>query len=147
MHLATYGGAEDLLDKLAFYLDREALREKIATAGRAEAMEKHTYTHRMERLLRDAASRLPTVVGSAHRGAPPSIAASPAAPDPFYFGHVRPEVMALVPESAGRSLISAAGPAGSARRSRRASSPRSSGSSSTSPLRHWRTPHRRGLHR
>ena len=30
---------------------REALREQIAAAGRAEAIEKHTYRHRMERLL------------------------------------------------------------------------------------------------
>ena len=37
VHLATYREAEDLLDKLAFYLGRETLREKIAAAGRARS--------------------------------------------------------------------------------------------------------------
>ena len=54
VHLATYREAEDLLDKLAFYLSREPLREKIAAAGRAEVLAKHTYRHRMERVLREA---------------------------------------------------------------------------------------------
>ena len=44
VHLATYRDAEDLLDKLAFYLEREAIRERIAAAGRAEAIAKHTYS-------------------------------------------------------------------------------------------------------
>ena len=35
VHLATYREHVDLLDKLAFYLAREATREKIASAGRA----------------------------------------------------------------------------------------------------------------
>ena len=43
-----------MLDKLSFYLGREMLREKIAAAGRAEALEKHTYRHRMERILGEA---------------------------------------------------------------------------------------------
>ncbi len=50
VHLATYRDPEELLDKLAFYLGRDELRERIAAAGRAEAVEKHTYRHRMERL-------------------------------------------------------------------------------------------------
>ncbi len=52
VHLAAYRGPEDLLDKLSFYLDREEIRERIAAAGRAEAVAKHTYRHRMELLLR-----------------------------------------------------------------------------------------------
>ena len=39
VHLATYREPEDLLDKLAFYLRRESMRERIAAAGRAEAIE------------------------------------------------------------------------------------------------------------
>ena len=62
MHLATYREAEDLLDKLAFYLGREMLREKIAAAGRAEALEKHTYRHRMERVLQEAEAALARIV-------------------------------------------------------------------------------------
>jgi GT2 family glycosyltransferase/tetratricopeptide (TPR) repeat protein/2-polyprenyl-3-methyl-5-hydroxy-6-metoxy-1,4-benzoquinol methylase len=115
VHLATYGDADDLLDKLAYYLKREALREKIAAAGAAEAVSKHTYRHRMEHLLREAeealarkamavvcrgptdptianrASDLPTQNGASHQ-------------DPIYFGHPRPEILALVPESARRVL-------------------------------------------
>jgi GT2 family glycosyltransferase/2-polyprenyl-3-methyl-5-hydroxy-6-metoxy-1,4-benzoquinol methylase len=54
VHLATYREPEDLLDKLAYYLEREPLRERIAAAGRAEAIAKHTYGIRMETLLRRA---------------------------------------------------------------------------------------------
>ena len=54
VHLATYREHVDLLDKLAFYLAREATREKIAAAGRAEALARHTYGHRMEQILRTA---------------------------------------------------------------------------------------------
>ena len=54
VHLVTYREAEDLLDKLAFYLRRDSLREKIAAAGRAEVVEKHTYRHRMEQVLQRA---------------------------------------------------------------------------------------------
>ena len=54
VHLATYCEHTDLLDKLAFYLAREATREKIAAAGRAEAIARHTYGHRMEQILRTA---------------------------------------------------------------------------------------------
>jgi spore maturation protein CgeB len=64
VHLATYREREDLLDKLAFYLERESIRERIAAAGRAEAIAKHTYAHRMERVLRDAQAALSkTTVG------------------------------------------------------------------------------------
>ncbi len=51
VHLATYREPEDLLDKLAFYLEREDIRERIAAAGRTEAIEKHTYRHRMQAVL------------------------------------------------------------------------------------------------
>ena len=102
VHLATYREPEDLLDKLAYYLERDKVRERIAAAGRAEAIEKHTYRHRMERLLREveAAGAQVTVGGHAdngHRRPEPQH-------DPFYFGHARPEVMALVPSSARKVL-------------------------------------------
>jgi len=187
VHLATYREPQDLLDKLAFYLDREAIRERIAAAGRAEAIAKHTYAHRMEKLLKDveaALSRtvvqpgagnggsswsaeptaptlrlfgaglptfgaglpttpqsgpqvasfgaglptfgaglpttphpgsevspplptafgagLPTTPGPEPQVSPPQL--SEATPNPFYFGHARPEVLALIPETARRVL-------------------------------------------
>ena len=61
VHLATYRDGDDLLDKLAFYLERESLRERIAAAGRAEAIAKHTYAHRMETILRRAEEALSKV--------------------------------------------------------------------------------------
>ena len=106
VHLATYREAEDLLDKLAFYLGRETLREKIAAAGRAEVLERHTYRHRMEQVLREVELALARTVvvpvaavdgfranGHAHN-----------AHDPSYFGHGRPEILALVPGTA-RSVL------------------------------------------
>ena len=62
VHLATYREPEDLLDKLAFYLEREEVRERIAAAGRSEVIEKHTYRNRMERLLLEAEAGLGRVV-------------------------------------------------------------------------------------
>ena len=117
VHLATYRDHEDLLDKLAFYLRRDSLREEIAAAGRAEVVEKHTYRHRMEQVLQRAeaissrrvvAPDMPDV-SSPTRGdttepgvLTPGLAstASRAGHDPTYFDHVRPEVLALVPETA-----------------------------------------------
>ena len=53
-HLVTYRDGEDLLEKVAHYLDHGDEREAIAAAGRAEALARHTYRHRMERLLAEA---------------------------------------------------------------------------------------------
>ncbi len=141
VHLAVYRDHEDLLDKLAFYLGREALRERIAAAGRAEAIAKHTYGQRMEGILRraeDVLSKSTFSVGSVERSAthqargdgrtridptaanaggqrhwngdPRALAGGlhppyeNACPDPFYFGYSRPEVVALVPQTASRVL-------------------------------------------
>jgi 2-polyprenyl-3-methyl-5-hydroxy-6-metoxy-1,4-benzoquinol methylase len=144
VHLATYREPEDLLDKLAFYLAREAVRERIGAAGRSEAIAKHTYAHRMETILRRAEETLsrtlvqpPAATQVGPRESPPDHAngvgkSAPQAlalwkapdlphpgdtqseiqnleskmetPDPFYFGHARPEVVALVPHTARRVL-------------------------------------------
>jgi GT2 family glycosyltransferase/SAM-dependent methyltransferase len=50
-HLVTYRGDEELLDKIRFYLKHHASRERIARAGRQEVLDKHTYRHRVERVL------------------------------------------------------------------------------------------------
>jgi 2-polyprenyl-3-methyl-5-hydroxy-6-metoxy-1,4-benzoquinol methylase len=98
VHLATYRDEQDLLDKAAYYLAREAVRERIAAAGRDAVLAGHTYRHRMETLLRTAGSEL----GKA-RVKPAAVPREPSH-DLSYFSHVRPEVMALVPESARRVL-------------------------------------------
>ncbi|HEV3259212.1 MAG TPA: methyltransferase domain-containing protein [Gemmataceae bacterium] len=114
IHLATYRSADELLDKIAFYLARQEVRERIAAAGRQEVLARHTYRHRMERLFQEIESRL------AERPRPVSAGASPPTParkvfakrpqpvgtacDPSYFEFSRPEVVALVPPSARRVL-------------------------------------------
>jgi 2-polyprenyl-3-methyl-5-hydroxy-6-metoxy-1,4-benzoquinol methylase len=97
MHLATYRDAEELLDKVRFYLARDEARERIAAAGRAEALARHTYRHRMEALLAAAGQgrRLVPV-------APADPAADPR--DAGYFEFARPELLALVPATARRVL-------------------------------------------
>ena len=123
VHLATYREPEDLIDKLAYYLEREPIRERIAAAGRAEAIAKHTYAHRMKTILGRAAEVLsrtvvqPAALNGNSRpfgaGLPttpspgPQVSPTPqskAGPDPFYFGYPRPEVVALVPDTARRVL-------------------------------------------
>src|SRR5262249_38407084 len=67
VHLATYRDAEELLDKVRFYLKREEARERIAAAGRAAVLEQATYRHRMERLLAEVEKGLAqTVSRSGH---------------------------------------------------------------------------------
>jgi len=56
--LATYRDPGELLEKITYYLAHADEREAIAAAGLAEALAKHTYRHRMERLLAEAESRL-----------------------------------------------------------------------------------------
>jgi 2-polyprenyl-3-methyl-5-hydroxy-6-metoxy-1,4-benzoquinol methylase len=123
-HLATYREADELLDKVAFYLRRGDARERIAAAGRAEALARHTYRHRMEGLLEAAERTLASVAAwtsgevpapaqgqaTADSAAPSSRAAGAQALspdqaddspcDPFYFQFPRPEVVALVPPTA-----------------------------------------------
>jgi O-antigen biosynthesis protein len=167
------------LDKLAYYLRRDALREKIAAAGAAQAASKHTYRRRMEQLLGETEAALarqtglagwvkptdpnantgglhpphgpagtearptvqagaaescwqdpagtearPTVQAGATSGVPKGLPRGAGIParvehglaraddqlnghpqqDPIYFSHPRPEILALVPESATRVL-------------------------------------------
>jgi GT2 family glycosyltransferase len=99
VHLATYRDADELLDKLRYYLDHEAIRERIAAAGRAEALAKHTYRQRMERLLQEAEHVLAMVRATV----PPGIAADgPAQECPTSPSEVgAPKV---VPEPAGNGV-------------------------------------------
>ncbi len=53
VHLSTYHDADDLIDKVVWYLQHASIREQIAAAGRAEVLAKHTYRHRIELILRD----------------------------------------------------------------------------------------------
>ena len=96
MHLATYRDADELLDKAAYYLKQEDIRERLAAAGRAEAVARHTYRHRMQAMLEQIAHATPHRI--VHQ--PPSTNGS--LPDLGYYEFVRPELLALIPNSARR---------------------------------------------
>ena len=51
VHLVTYADADELRDKIRFYLSHETVRERIAAAGGAEALANHTYSERMQQIL------------------------------------------------------------------------------------------------
>ena len=92
LHLVTYREAEELLDKLRFYLARPEMRERIAAAGRQHALASHTYGHRMAALLQHvvAESSKKTSVATINNG---FVAMSP---DP---------ILEQVPANAQRLLI------------------------------------------
>ncbi len=98
VHPATYRDADELLDKAAYYLKQEAVRERVAAAGRAEAVAKHTYRHRMQAMLEQIAHGTPRRSGQQ----PPSTNGS--LPDLGYYEFVRQELLALIPNSARRVL-------------------------------------------
>jgi GT2 family glycosyltransferase/spore maturation protein CgeB/tetratricopeptide (TPR) repeat protein/SAM-dependent methyltransferase len=97
-HLATYGGVDELLDKFAFYLARPEVRQRVATTGQQVVIEKHTYRHRMERILRAAAAQPRSVpVSAADRLRNSEF-------DPGYFEFDRPELLAQIPPTASDVL-------------------------------------------
>ena len=103
VHLATYRDPEELFDKLRFYLSHPETRAKVERAGRDEVTAKHTYRHRMERILA-AAERLAHFT-RASSPVPPSVDANPSlqaipAADPGYYEFDRPELLALIPRDA-----------------------------------------------
>ena len=51
VHLVTYQTVEDAEEKLAYYLEHEEERARIAAAGRALVVAQHTYLHRMREIL------------------------------------------------------------------------------------------------
>jgi hypothetical protein len=51
-HLVTYRDLDDLVEKVAYYLEHEDEGERIAAAGREAVLAAHTYRHRMETILR-----------------------------------------------------------------------------------------------
>ncbi len=125
IHLATYRDEQELLDKVAYYLQHEDTRERIAATGRDEAVTRHTYRHRMQELLAEAERGL-SVVASVPAVPPQAMRSPPAEPRPWrdqaYFEFVRPEILNLVPRSAGKVLDigCAAGRLGEAIKSRQA---------------------------
>ncbi len=50
-HLVLYNNENDLLEKIDYYLKHETEREEIAFCGHKEVLEKHTYEHRIKKML------------------------------------------------------------------------------------------------
>lgn len=50
-HLVTYKTLDEAVDKARYYIAHDSEREKIAQAGYEEVMAKHTYKHRVEKIL------------------------------------------------------------------------------------------------
>lgn len=98
VHLATYSGPEELLDKIDYYLRHDEARERIAAAGRAAVLAGHTYAHRMKQLL--------AAVDESQVRHPRGSKAMPTAGhvDSSYFEHGRADVLELIPLEAQEVL-------------------------------------------
>ena len=68
LHLATYRDADELIDKVNFYLHNPELGERVAETGRQAVLAKHTYQHRMQLILDMAEDQLARRRPSAPRG-------------------------------------------------------------------------------
>lgn len=97
-HLVTYRTAEELIDKLRFYLIHDEARERIARRGREEVLAKHTYRHRVEAILNHVATRRSLAF------VPSTVEREPSEKECSYYQFARPELVALVPASARRVL-------------------------------------------
>ena len=88
-----YSSDEELFEKLEYYLSHAADRERIAAAGQAAVLARHTYRHRME-----------TILNVVERGRSPVVRATVAEKPVEYFEFDRPDVLALVPLNSRRIL-------------------------------------------
>jgi len=51
VHLVTYKGLDDMIEKAHYYLKQDVDREKIAKLGHEEVMNKHTIYHRVKEIV------------------------------------------------------------------------------------------------
>lgn len=94
--LLTYSSREELFSCVERLLEDGNLLQSIATAGRRRVLRDHTYAQRMTRLLAAMNSFSgQTVVATKWREVPK--------PAP-YFEHERPDLLEIIPETAGRVL-------------------------------------------
>ncbi|MCA9090879.1 MAG: glycosyltransferase [Planctomycetaceae bacterium] len=77
-HLVTYRSDQELLDRVAFFLQHPQDRDRIARNGWDHVLRNHTYLHRMQELLRVTArhfANLRTVGGDGSRPAERNVSA------------------------------------------------------------------------
>lgn len=94
-HLVVYRRDEDLAPLVAYYLEHDAERERIARAGQALVRARHTYRARIETMFThvlEAAMNVPGISGEERFNAG------------GYYRNERPELAAQVPETARRVL-------------------------------------------
>ncbi len=118
--IVEYSSEDELFEKLAYYLNHEAERERIAAAGRAAVLARHTYRHRLE-----------TILDVVQGGRSPVVRATVAEKPVEYFEFDRPDVLALVRSLRAGFWMWAAAEAAWGGRSRTASRHTSRGSNST----------------
>ena len=58
VHFASYRSPVELFERIDYYLAHEAEREAMASQGHAEVIQRHTYRHRLERILTLASQRV-----------------------------------------------------------------------------------------
>jgi O-antigen biosynthesis protein len=94
-HLVTYRDEAELFALLGHYLKHPVDRERIAAAGRAEVLARHTYSHRMQELLCVVDEQSMHRRSSSSKREPKS---------PPYYEFARQDVLELIPNSAKRVL-------------------------------------------
>jgi spore maturation protein CgeB len=50
-HLVVYNSINDLIEKLFYYLKNPEKRMEIARKGREEVLKKHTFSHRIKKIM------------------------------------------------------------------------------------------------
>jgi len=103
VHLVEYHTPAEALELIDYYLRHPEEREAIAQAGHLEAVTKHTYRLRMERLLERTAGLIQNKSKDASMQSEQSVA-RPERHDRQYFHWSRPDLLELVPKSAKRVL-------------------------------------------
>ncbi len=61
----TFSGPDDCLEKIRFYLENPAIRKQIATNAQKRALNSHTYGHRIQKIL-DEAAKISFKTSSSH---------------------------------------------------------------------------------
>ncbi len=104
-HLVVYRDENELMELADYYLRNETEREAIAEAGRREAVEKHTYGHRVEEMIEIIrGNRQGSTLTAPSEKVAELSAISEQPHDLSYYSQERKEVQSLVPPRAKRIL-------------------------------------------
>jgi len=104
VHLVEYQTQQEALDLIGYYLLHEDERRAIAEAGHQEVIGRHSYRHRMERVLERFRSGEWPKVDRAKQASTAVTRPSVAGRTPWYYRWPRPEVIELIPRQARRVL-------------------------------------------